>query len=114
MWRFYTIPGPGEPGNETWSGDSWKNGGGGRLEHRRLRSRTQPHLLGHRQSLRRIGTATSRLGDNLYSDRVVALDPDTGKLKWYYQFTPHDEMDYDSTQVPVLADMQWQGKPRAR
>ena len=43
---------------------------------------------------------------------MVALDPDTGKLKWYYQFTPHDEMDYDSTQVPVLADIQWQGSPR--
>ena len=53
-----------------------------------------------------------RLGDNLYSDSVVALDADTGKLKWHYQFTPHDEFDYDSTQVPVLADIQWQGRPR--
>ena len=53
-----------------------------------------------------------RLGDNLYSDSVVALDADTGKLKWHYQFTPHDELDYDSTQVPVLADIQWQGQPR--
>jgi alcohol dehydrogenase (cytochrome c) len=52
------------------------------------------------------------LGDNLYSDSVVALDADTGKLKWFYQFTPHDEMDYDSTQVPVLADLDWQGAPR--
>ena len=54
----------------------------------------------------------TRLGDNLYSDSVVALDADTGKLKWHYQFTPHDELDYDSTQVPVLADIEWQGKPR--
>ena len=53
-----------------------------------------------------------RLGDNLYSDSVVALDADTGKLKWHYQFTPHDELDYDSTQVPVLADIEWQGRPR--
>ena len=53
-----------------------------------------------------------RLGDNLYSDSVVALDADTGKLKWHYQFTPHDEVDYDSTQVPVLADIQWQGRLR--
>ena len=53
-----------------------------------------------------------RLGDNLYSDCVVALDADTGKLKWYYQFTPHDTMDYDSTQVPVLADIEYQGRPR--
>ena len=54
----------------------------------------------------------TRLGDNLYSDSVVALDADTGKLKWHYQFTPHDELDYDSTQVPVLADIDWQGRPR--
>ena len=54
----------------------------------------------------------TRLGDNLYSDSVLALDADTGKLKWHYQFTPHDEVDYDSTQVPVLADIQWQGRPR--
>jgi alcohol dehydrogenase (cytochrome c) len=53
-----------------------------------------------------------RGGDNLYSDSVVALDADTGKLKWYYQFTPHDEFDYDSVQVPVLADVEWQGRPR--
>ena len=51
-----------------------------------------------------------RTGDNLYSDSVVALDADTGKLKWYYQFSPHDEFDYDSVQVPVLADMQWRDK----
>ena len=53
-----------------------------------------------------------RPGDNLYTDSVVALDPDTGKLKWHYQFTPHDEFDFDATQVPVLADIQWQGSPR--
>ena len=53
-----------------------------------------------------------RGGDNLYSDCVVALDADTGKLKWYYQFSPHDEFDYDSVQVPVLADVEWQGRPR--
>jgi glucose dehydrogenase len=56
----------------------------------------------------------NRLGDNLYSDSVVALDADTGALKWHYQFTPHDELDYDSTQVPLLADVQWQGPSRAR
>ena len=54
----------------------------------------------------------SRPGDNLYSDSVVALDADTGQLKWHYQFTPHDEFDYDATQVPVLADVNYQGRPR--
>ena len=53
-----------------------------------------------------------RLGDNLYSSSVVALDADTGKLKWHYQFSPHDEFDYDAVQVPVLADIDWQGQPR--
>ncbi len=53
-----------------------------------------------------------REGDNLYSDSVVALDADTGKIKWHYQFTPNDGYDYDSVQIPVLVDMQWQGSPR--
>ena len=53
-----------------------------------------------------------RLGDNLYSSSVIALNPDTGKLRWHYQFSPHNEFDWDSTQVPVLADIEWQGTPR--
>lgn len=56
--------------------------------------------------------ATSRTGDNLYSNSVVALDADTGKLSWYYQFTPHDDLDWDSAQVPVLTDLEWQGRRR--
>ena len=53
-----------------------------------------------------------RPGDNLYSDSVVALDADTGKLKWHFQFTPNDPYDYDSVQVPVLVDVDWEGRPR--
>src|SRR6201987_846670 len=53
-----------------------------------------------------------RLGANLYSDSVLALDPDTGKMKWYFQFTPHDPYDYDSVQVPVLVNSNWNGAPR--
>ena len=53
----------------------------------------------------------NRGGDNLYSNSVVALDSDTGKLKWHFQFSPHDEFDFDSTQVPVLADINWKGRP---
>ena len=55
--------------------------------------------------------ADQRPGDNLYTASVVALDADTGKLRWHYQFTPHDHYDYDAVQVPVLADMTWQGAP---
>ena len=111
VWRFHTIPQPGEPGNETWSGDSWKHGGA---------AVWNTGAYDPESNLTYWGTGNpspdwdgrQRLGDNLYSECVVALDADTGKLKWYYQFTPHDEMDYDATQVPVLADMNWQGRPR--
>jgi alcohol dehydrogenase (cytochrome c) len=111
VWRFYNVPAKGEPGSETWSGDSWMKGGGAVWN----TGSYDPDL-----NLTYWGTGNPwpdsngdvRLGDNLYTDCVVALDADTGKLKWYYQFTPHDEMDYDSTQVPVLADMEWQGRPR--
>jgi alcohol dehydrogenase (cytochrome c) len=110
-WRFYTIPGPGEPGHETWAGDSWKHGGAPVWLTGSYDSTTNLTYWG-------IGNpgpdynGKVRAGDNLYSDCVVALDADTGKLKWYFQFTPHDVYDYDSVQVPVLADMEWKGKPR--
>jgi alcohol dehydrogenase (cytochrome c) len=110
-WRFYTIPGPGEPGHETWSGDSWKVGGVGVWNHGAYDPETNLIFFGTGNPAPD-WDGRSRLGDNLYSDSVVALDADTGKLKWHYQFTPHDELDYDSTQVPTLADIEWQGKPR--
>ena len=111
VWRHYNIPAPGEPGNETWSGDSWMKGGG---------AVWNTGVYDQDLNLTFWGTGNPypdtngdvRLGDNLYTDCVLALDPETGQMKWYYQFTPHDEMDYDSTQVPVLADIQWQGRPR--
>jgi alcohol dehydrogenase (cytochrome c) len=111
IWRFFTVPGPGEPGNETWSGDSWKTGGAGVWN----TGSYDPDL-----NLTYWGTGNPnpnyspelRLGDNLYSDCVVALDADTGKLKWHYQFTPHDNMDWDAGHVPVLADIEWRSQPR--
>jgi alcohol dehydrogenase (cytochrome c) len=111
VWRFYTIPGPGEPGNDTWSGDSWKTGAGSIW----VTGSYDPELNLTYWGVGNPGpdwNGDSRLGDNLYSDSVVALDPDTGKLKWHYQFTPHDELDYDSVQVPVLADALYAGQPR--
>ena len=110
-WRFYTIPGPGEPGNETWSGESWKTGGAGVWNAGAYDPETNLVFFGTGNPAPD-WDGRNRLGDNLYSDSVVALDADTGKLKWHYQFTPHDELDYDSTQVPMLADIQWQGRPR--
>jgi alcohol dehydrogenase (cytochrome c) len=111
LWRFNTIPGPGEPGNETWAGDSWKRGGGSVWVTGSYDPESNLTYWG-------IGNpgpdwnGDPRPGDNLYSDSVVALDADTGKLKWHYQFSPHDEFDYDSVQVPVLADLEWQGRAR--
>jgi alcohol dehydrogenase (cytochrome c) len=112
VWRFYTIPAPGEPGSETWpAGDRWKTGGGAIWNAGAYDPQTNLTFWG-------IGNPSEthqpdrRVGDNLYTDCVVALDADTGKLKWYYQFTPHDDMDWDATQVPVLADIQWRGSPR--
>ena len=111
VWRFYTIPGPGEPGNDTWSGDSWKIGGVGVWNAGAYDPETNLVFFGTGNPQPDWDGSTRR-GDNLYSDSVVALDADTGKIKWHYQFTPHDELDYDATQVPVLADIQFQGKPR--
>ncbi len=110
LWRFYTIPAPGEPGSESWTGDNWKTGGAPVWNN----GSYDPGL-----NLLYYGTGNpgpdwnpaQRPGDNLYADSVVALDPDTGKLKWHFQFTPNDGYDYDSTQIPVLADMDWNGKP---
>jgi alcohol dehydrogenase (cytochrome c) len=117
VWRFYTVPGPGEPGNETWLGkdgkpnDSWMHGGAPIWATGSYDPETNLTFWG-------TGNAgpdwngDARLGDNLYSSSVIALDADTGKLKWHYQFSPHNEFDWDSTQIPVLADIQWKGSPR--
>jgi alcohol dehydrogenase (cytochrome c) len=109
-WRFNTVPLPGEPGHETW-GEGWKTGGASIWVTGSYDPETNLTFWG-------VGNpgpdynATTRPGDNLYSNSVVALDADTGKLKWHYQFSPADEFDWDAVQVPVLADITWQGKPR--
>jgi len=110
-WRFYTIPGPGEPGHDTWAGDSWKIGGAGIWA-------TGAYDV--EQNLLIYGTgnpgpdyhSASREGDNLYSSSLVALDADTGTLRWHYQFTPHDVHDWDATEVPILADIPVAGQNR--
>src|SRR6516225_6524027 len=116
-WRFYTVPGPGEPGYETWLGkdgkpnDSYLHGGAPIWVTGSYDPETNLTMWG-------TGNAgpdyngDNRRGDNLYSSSVIALDADTGKLKWYYQFSPHDEFDWDATQVPVLANIDFKGRPR--
>jgi alcohol dehydrogenase (cytochrome c) len=111
VWRFNTIPGPGEPGNDTWAGDSWMHGGGPIW----LTGSYDPDL---NLTFWGVGNPApdwngdDRMGDNLYTCSAIALDPDTGKLKWHYQFGPHNEFDWDAVQIPVLADLNWQGQPR--
>jgi alcohol dehydrogenase (cytochrome c) len=111
VWRFYTVPGPGEPGHESWSGDSWMHGGAPIWATGSYDPETNLTYWG-------TGNAgpdwdgDARQGDNLYSSSVIALDADTGKLKWHYQFSPHNEFDWDATQIPVLVDMPFQGRPR--
>jgi alcohol dehydrogenase (cytochrome c) len=107
-WRFNTIPGPGEPGHDTWEGDDWKTGGAPVW----ITGSYDPTLNLTYWGVGNPGpdwNPDQRRGDNLYSDSVVALDPDTGKLRWHFQFTPHDSYDYDAVQIPVLADMNWNG-----
>lgn len=111
IWRYYPIPKPGEPGNETWAGDSWQHAGGDTW----LTGSYDPeqNLL-----IWGIGNPSPdfngevRAGDNLYTECVVALDLDTGKMKWYFQFTPHDTMDWDAVEIPILVDAPYNGKQR--
>jgi alcohol dehydrogenase (cytochrome c) len=111
LWRFNTVPGPGEAGHETWDGDSWKTGGAPAW----ITGTYDPELnlifwpTGNPAPSNYGG---ERKGDNLYSNSMLALDPDAGKLRWYFQFTPHDLHDYDATQIPVLLDADWNGKAR--
>ncbi len=111
VWRFYTVPAPGEPGNETWAGDSWKTGGASVWV-------TGAYDPGLNLLLYGIGNpgpdyyGDIREGDNLYSNSLVALDADTGLLRWHYQFTPHDVHDWDATEVPILADLPVVGQTR--
>ncbi|HEY7387047.1 MAG TPA: PQQ-dependent dehydrogenase, methanol/ethanol family [Bryobacteraceae bacterium] len=111
VWRFWTVPGPGEAGNDTWSGDSWRIGGAPTWVTGAYDSEANLVYWGTgNPSPDYVGD--DRQGDNLYSDCLLALDADTGKLKWYFQFTPHDVNDMDANQVPVLVDADFLGRPR--
>ncbi len=111
-WRFYTIPSPDEPGGDTWPFTGVRERGGGGTW---MTGSFDPEL-----NLIYWGTGNpnpdyygdDRLGDNLYTASIVALNADTGIIEWHYQFTPHDVNDWDSNHVPVQADIMWEGSPR--
>lgn len=111
LWRLYTIPAAGEPGVETWEGDSWKYGGA-----------TTWNTGAYDPELNTIYWGTGnpapdwngdmRKGDNLYSCSLLAIDADTGKMKWYFQFSPHETHDWDASEPPILFDAVVNGKKR--
>jgi alcohol dehydrogenase (cytochrome c) len=111
IWRFNTIPQPGEANFGTWAGDSWKTGGVSTWNTGAYDPATNTVFWGTSNPWPGYN-GDARAGDNLYACSVLALDPDTGKLKWYYQFTPHDTHDWDATQTPVLFDGLFRGKQR--
>jgi alcohol dehydrogenase (cytochrome c) len=110
-WRFWTIPAPGEFGSSSWPGTSYLHGGG---------TTWMPGAYDPELGTIFWGTSNPspdfegsvRPGDDLYTDCILALDPDTGKLKWFFQFTPHDLFDYDGVETPILIDAAYKGKPR--
>ncbi|MDX2269905.1 MAG: PQQ-dependent dehydrogenase, methanol/ethanol family [Bryobacter sp.] len=111
VWRTYTIPSKEEPGGDTWAADSWKRGGGPTW----LTGTYDPELNLVYWPTGNPGPdlhGPSRLGDNLYSCSMLALDVDTGKMKWYFQFTPHDTHDWDANETPVFINAEFRGKPR--
>jgi alcohol dehydrogenase (cytochrome c) len=108
QWQFNTIPGPGEFGHDTWKNDAWRIGGGATW----ITGSYDPSL-----DLLYWGVGNPapgfqgdvRPGDNLFTDSVIALHASSGKLAWHFQFTPHDEHDWDAVQTPILADIQIKG-----
>jgi alcohol dehydrogenase (cytochrome c) len=113
LWRFDTVPNSAEaPEAKTWVGDSWKHGGNPIWNAGSYDPETNLTFWGTGNPNPGWNGDSRTPADNLYSASVIALDADTGKLKWHYQFTPGDEYDWDATQVPVLVDMAWQGRPR--
>lgn len=110
-WRFYTTPAEGEPGNETWLGDSWKTGGAPTWVTGTYDPETDMVFWGTGNPWPDINNAV-RAGDNLYSNSVVALDADSGDLRWYFQTSPRDEFDHDSTSEPMIIDEMYNGEMR--
>ena len=116
VWKTYTIPGPGEPGNETWKGDSWQHGGGAAWLVGSYDPKTNTAFFGTSNpgpwnaAVRSTGTSDYGQLRNLYSSSTLALDADTGKIKWYLQSTPAEAWDYDGVNELVLADVPINGQ----
>src|SRR5713101_2765175 len=110
-WRFWTIPGPGEFGSDSWLGDLYLHGGGTTWMPGTYDPETRTLFWGTSNPSPDFDGSV-RPGDDLYSDCVLALDADTGALKWYFQFTPHDLFDFDAVETPILIDAVYKGTAR--
>jgi len=111
VWRFWTVPKPGQPGSETWQGTDIEHGGAPTW----FTGSYDPTLdivYWPTGNPSKEYDGVDRKGDNLYANSMLALDRKTGALKWYYQFTPHDLWDWDATQTSVLIDADWKGQRR--
>lgn len=108
-WTTYTIPGPGEPGNESWPGDTWKTGGGATWQSGAFDP--ELNLLYWGTGNPGPWTSNLRTGDNKWTASLIALDPDTGRIRWGYQYTANDGWDYDGNNAPILANLTIGGKP---
>jgi alcohol dehydrogenase (cytochrome c) len=113
IWRWYAVPKPGDPGSETWkdTNNAWKTGGGGLWQTGSYDPVTRLTLWGTGNPIPQYDPQ-ARPGDNLYTNSVVALNVDTGKLAWYFQYTPNDSWDYDEVGVHMLYDTTIDGQPR--
>ncbi|MCH7890162.1 MAG: PQQ-dependent dehydrogenase, methanol/ethanol family [Gemmatimonadetes bacterium] len=109
VWRHYTVPAAGEPGVETWAGESYLTGGAPTWNAGAYDPETNT-LFWTTGNPAPDWNGDEREGDNLYSDAVIAVDPDTGERKWYFQFTPHDVWDYDGNTQVFLVDMMRNGR----
>ncbi len=111
LWRCFTIPAPGEPGSETWKSDTWQRGGGATW----LTGSYDPELNLLYWGVGNPGpdwNGDVRPGDNLYTCSLLAIDAATGKIKWHFQYTPHDTHDWDANEIPVLFDAEINGRQR--
>jgi alcohol dehydrogenase (cytochrome c) len=113
LWRWYAIPKPGEPGSETWKdkNNAWKTGGGGLWQTGSYDPETKLTIWGTGNPVPQYDP-TSRPGDNLYTNSVVALDVNTGKLQWYFQYLPNDSWDYDEIGIHMLYNVNIGGEAR--
>ena len=109
-WRFYTVPAHGQPGGETWPGNTYQRGGACPWMTPSYDPATNTLFVGTSNPSPWLWL--ERPGANLYTDSILALDPDSGRLKWYFQQTPNDPWDYDATATPLLVDVRLGGKYR--